>query len=539
MKKLFKPAIIGFYIFLVPFSAQAFYEDVPQTHEHYGSIKALYELKKLPEAPKFYPDEKLTNADLYKFLETFVDSELPTDDNFDSEKNPPKHQVLKKIFYFLGIGTDVYFDKDNFYFLDLDKNSPLSPIAQIASEVGIVEKDAEQPYFRMSKRLTNAETADYLYKTYLYKNPEALTEKPNAINTITITETTEDTRELGTFVDVWSTLKSYYLYKDELNEEEMVFDAIEGLLKTIPDDYTGFSEPSEAEEFFDSLENEFEGIGIMIEMVNEQVTIISPLADSPAQKAGLLPNDIITKVDDESIEGLNLDAVAKKIKGPAQTVVKITILREEKELTFEVTRKKISQEAVSSKIIKHEGKKIAYIKITTFGQDTAKELEKAGKELLLDNPKGLILDLRNNPGGYLNSAIDMVSLFLTEEEVAVKVKTANGFTEEYKTYGEGTLADQKIVILINKGSASASEILAGALQDYGIATLIGETSFGKGTVQNIKSYKDGSIFKYTMAKWLTPKDRDIDKIGLTPDKIVENVADIKEDKQLNTALAEF
>lgn len=539
MKKLFKSAIIGFYIFLVPFSAHAFYEDVPQTHDYYNSIKALYELKKLPETASFNPDEKLTNTDLYKLLETFVGSKLSLDDNSDPEKNPAKHQVLKKIFYFLGIGTDVYFDKNNFYFLDLDKNSSLSPIAQKASEIGIVEHGEDQSYFRMSKRLTNAETADYLYKIYLYKNPYALEEKPNAINTITITETTEDTRELGTFVDIWSTLKSYYLYKDELNEEEMVFDAIEGLLKTIPDDYTGFSKPNEAQEFFDSLENEFEGIGIMIEMVDEKVTIISPLADSPAQKAGLLPNDIIIKVDDESIEGLNLDAVAKKIKGPAQTVVKITILREENELTFEVTRQKIIQEAISGKIIKHEGQKIAYIKITTFGQDTARELEKTGKELLLDNPKGFILDLRNNPGGYLNSAIDMVGIFLKNKDTAVKVQTADGVIEEYETAGEGALSGQKTVILINKGSASASEILAGALQDHEIATLIGEISFGKGTVQNIKSYKDGSIFKYTMAKWLTPKDRDIDKIGLTPDKIVENTPGIKDDKQLNSALEEF
>ncbi|MBI4235224.1 S41 family peptidase [Candidatus Peregrinibacteria bacterium] len=539
MKKLFQLTTIGLFIFLMPFEAMAFYEDVAENHQYYNPIKALYELQKLPEDTNFKPDDKLTNSNFYKLLSTFGGTKIATDENLNPANFPPKHRILSEMFYYLGIGTNYLFDKENFYFLDLDKNSPLSPIAQKASEIGIVEDKEDQQFFKMAQRLTNAQAADYLYKIYLYKNPDALEEKPNAINIITITETTEDTRELGTFVDVWNVLKNYYFYKEELDEEAMIYDAIEGLLKTVPDDYTGFSEPSEAEEFFDSLENEFEGIGIMIEMVNEQVTIISPLADSPAQKAGLLPNDIISKVDNESITGLNLDAVAKKIKGPAQTVVKITVLRNEKELIFEVTRQKITQEAVTGKIIKENGKKIAYIKLTTFGQDTAKELEKTGKELLLDNPKGFILDLRNNPGGYLNSAIEMVGLFLKEEKTVVKVKSASGLTEEYKSAVDGTLAGQKIVIIINKGSASASEILAGALQDHEIATLIGTISFGKGTVQNIKSYKDGSIFKYTMAKWLTPKDRDIDKIGLTPDKIIENDTATTEDEQLKAALAEF
>ena len=183
-------------------------------------------------------------------------------------------------------------------------------------------------------------------------------------------------------------------------------------------------------------------------------------------------------------------------------------------------------------------KNIAYINVANFGDTTYQEFLEAAKQIVADkNIKGIILDLRNNPGGYIDVAVDMVGLFTDEVKTAVKLKFYDGDISEYKTTGNGLLSGYKTVILINEGSASASEIVAGAMKDYKLATLIGKKSFGKGSVQEVSTYDDGSLFKYTISYWLTPNNNSINKLGITPDKTVENLA--TGDKQLDTALAQF
>ena len=285
------------------------------------------------------------------------------------------------------------------------------------------------------------------------------------------------------------------------------------------------------------LESEYEGIGTVLEFIDGKVVVVSPIKNSPAEKAGIKPADIIKEVDGISVEGKTLEEVAAKIKGKAGTTVKITVQRDSETLTFEITRAKVSFNTVESEVKKWGNKKIGYIELITFGEKSYEEFLEAANTILKEKPDGFIIDLRNNPGGFVDTAINILSLFMTEKKNAVIFEYADSSKTEFKTDGNGLLKGYKIVVIINKGSASASEIVAGALKDYKIAKIIGETSFGKGSAQEVRTYKDKSIFKFTISKWLTPNGTDISKVGITPDKVVSNPNG--EDLQLQEALKEF
>jgi carboxyl-terminal processing protease len=575
--------------FIIPLnSASAFYDDVLPTNQYYDSIKALYDSNLLPDDPSFNPDEILTNAELYKLLITFSETKLGTNPHLpyedisnDSpyakylqtaldlgilskdmakiEPNKPlsKYKILETMFKTLDIGTNYFFDREIFSFVDLSPNSYITPLAQRASEIGIIESTTPK-FFKMAKRITKGEAADYLYKIRQYKtkNPMSVslvlnckTDKTKEPAPSSISDKTE--KELiehpafGIFIDVWDTLRSDYLHKDDLKDENLIFGAIEGMAKEPNDKYTTFERPGE-DTIIDSLASKYEGIGISIDDLDGEITIITPLKNSPAEKAGLKPNDIIIKVDDENMIGAKLAEVMKKIKGPAKTTVKLTILRNKKELNFTITREELFYETVSYKFIPKNEKNIAYIELKSFNDKTFEEFLKTASKIMEQNPDGLILDLRNNPGGYMDVAINIAGLFAEKQRIALKMKYADDTTETYKTgeEGLGLLKDIKTVVLINKGTASASEILAGALKDFEAAKLIGEKTFGKGTAQDLKEYEYGnkpnenkSVLKYTSSKWLTPSGKSIDKVGIVPDRIVKNTS--ATDNQLNAALDEF
>ena len=456
-----------------------------------------------------------------------------TTKEFHPDRAMPKHQVLGKTFRYLGLGTNYFFNKDSFYYLDLDPNSATAPIAQKAAELGITESNSR--YFKMAKRVTRAEFAHYLYRI---ANQDTSTTKIQ--NTITIGTTKDDLNiDLHTLENVYETLKTSYLYRKDVDFEEIVVDAIKGMLSNLEDPYTVFQTPEEAEKFLQSIDNEFEGIGALLEVIDEKITIISPLVDSPAEKSGIRAADVIIKVNGEDIRGQSLELVISKIKGPAGTNVVLTVERGSQELDITITREKIIYEGIQPKMLTHNGKKVAHIKVTTFGNLTFTEFYDTVNEMLEENPAGFIIDLRNNPGGYLESAIQFVSGFTSEEKVAVKVHHHDGTFTTYNTNGNGLLEGKKSVVLINQGSASSSEILAGALQDYGLAIIVGETSFGKGTVQQLKNYSDGSLFKYTTAQWLTPNGHSIQDTGITPDIIVDDLIHTTTDEQLEKALDQF
>jgi len=387
----------------------------------------------------------------------------------------------------------------------------------------------------MSKRISRGEAAYYLYKI---SNQVPATSISVTISSYTNTANNlPEAENFPAFLDVWSSLKNEYLYKDELDDEELIYSAIKGMLENVSDKYTVFEEPIDAQDLLDSLSGDYEGIGIIIEIIDKNITIVTPFNDSPAEKAGLKANDIIIEVDGENVIGYTLTEVANKIKGPSETNVDIKVLRKNNELTFTVTRNFILLSTINGEMISSGNKNIGYIELLNFGEDTYEEFLKTSNDLLENNPDGLIIDLRNNPGGFLDIAVNILGLFSQEVLTAVKLEYADGLVEEYKTNGVGLLQDYEIVVLINEGSASASEILAGALQDHGIAKIIGAQSFGKGSVQNLNQYDDNSFFKYTISRWLTPNGKNISGTGITPDKIVNNSKN--KDEQLDAALEEF
>lgn len=316
---------------------------------------------------------------------------------------------------------------------------------------------------------------------------------------------------------IWHLLTTDYLYKDKLKYDEAGFKAVEGLIQSAADPYTTFMRPSSARNFQQQMEGEVTGIGAQVEQKEGTIIIVTPLSGSPAEKAGLQPGDFILSVDGKTLSGLSFEDAVNRIRGPKDTQVQLHINRNGSEFDVTVTRDIIKIPEVE---ISWRGE-IAVVKLIQFGETTDKHLRGDMEDVQKRSPKGLILDLRNNPGGLLHAAGVVLSNFLPEGSVFATIETPDGsrkeITEEAPTIGQ----DVKIVVLVNKGSASASEIVAGALQDTKRATILGEKTYGKGSVQQVYPMPDGSKFKMTVATWKTPKGRIIDGNGVEPDILVE------------------
>ena len=344
--------------------------------------------------------------------------------------------------------------------------------------------------------------------------------------------------DFNLFWESWKLLRESYLKSDEVSDEKMVYGAIRGLAEGMGDRYTTFFNPEEAKEFNESINGEFGGIGAELEESNGYVMVVAPLKGTPPEAIGLKPKDIIVKINDEDITGKRFNEVVKNIRGEAGTKVKLTVLREGVgSLDFEITRAIIKVPA-----IKYEAKgNIGYIKISTFNQKTTDEFALAISDLFGKHKvSGLVIDLRNNPGGYLDTAVKLAGWFLPKDSLVVSEKYASGNGIELRSEGAGVLKNVPTVILVNEGSASASEILSGALHDINGTKLIGEKTFGKGTVQELKELSDGSMLKITIAHWVTPGGIIIDKEGIKPDIEVKNPEPEKDkeekDLQLEKAL---
>ena len=326
-------------------------------------------------------------------------------------------------------------------------------------------------------------------------------------------------------------------YDGKLDTAKLLDGLKSGLVAASGDPYTEYMSPKDAKAFQESLSGTFEGIGAQLGK-NEagNIIVVSPIEGFPAKKAGLLPNDVIAAVNDTPTRGWTVDQAVDKIRGQKGTVVKLRIIRDGKEeKTFEITREAIDIPSVESKMLDGQ---VGYIKITQFGDDTSDLTRKAVQSLVNQEAKSYILDLRGNPGGYLDAAVDVSSLWL-ENKVVLKEKRAGKVIQTYNSRGTAPLKDVPTVVLIDGGSASASEITAGALHDNGAATLIGAKSFGKGSVQQPENLDNGGILKVTIARWFTPKDKNIDKEGIKPDVAVDRSAqDIQSgtDPQLDKAL---
>lgn len=318
--------------------------------------------------------------------------------------------------------------------------------------------------------------------------------------------------------EVWQILKDGYI-NQPLDEEKMLQGALKGMVDSLEDEYTTYMTPDEFKQSTDNLSGEYEGIGALVNTEGEFLTVTEPLPNSPALKAGLLPGDQIIAVDGEDVTGQLPETVRQKVLGPKGSSVVLTIRREGME-PFDVTiqRARVVVPSIEGRILEDS---IAYIKIRNFGQRTGDELEAMIEDLLDQEPTSLIVDLRNNPGGYLTTSVEVTSQFL-KEGVVVYEQYGNDERESLEVIAGGLVTDIPMVLLINEFSASASEIVAGALQDYERATLIGATTFGKGTVQQVVPLTDNQgAVRVTIARWLTPKERTIQGEGITPDIAVE------------------
>ncbi|MBI5221189.1 MAG: S41 family peptidase [Candidatus Magasanikbacteria bacterium] len=341
------------------------------------------------------------------------------------------------------------------------------------------------------------------------------------------------------FWQVWDKVKRKYA-KQPVKDSDLFYGAMQGMVAGLGDPYTVYFPPKEAEDFNKSLDGKFSGIGAEIGVKNNQLLVIAPLPGTPAEKAGLLPGDKIYAIDKVVSISMDSNTAVEKIRGQEGTNVTLTIMRAgfSKPKDFVITRAQIN---VPSVMFLVKNKNVAYIRIMQFNQNTVPEFDKAIKQIQDKKLSKLIIDLRNDPGGYLDAAVSVASEWIPEGKI-VSEKFSNGDNNDHNTIGEHRLQDIKTVVLVNSGSASASEILAGALQDTKKATIVGEKSFGKGSVQDYETLSDGSALKVTVAEWYTPNGKNINQQGIEPEVTVKEEwakEKVGEDVMLQKALSVF
>ncbi len=305
-----------------------------------------------------------------------------------------------------------------------------------------------------------------------------------------------------------------------------------GLVDAAGDPYTEYLSAEEKSAFEDSLNGSFEGIGAELSKEGNYVTVVAPIKGTPAYRAGVQPKDAILEIDGESAADISVSEAVQRIRGPKGEEVKLKLLRDGEQVEVSIVRDTITIESVEWE--NQDG--IGVISVGRFGTDTSTLMSRAASELKSQGARGIILDLRGNPGGLLDSAVDMSSLWLKEGSDVLLEKRGEEVIKSYQSRGGGSLEDIDTVVLIDGGSASASEIVAGALHDNGAAQLVGQTSYGKGSVQRLIDLSDGGSLKVTIARWYTPKDKNIDKEGISPDVEVENDKDSGVDEQMQKAL---
>lgn len=353
----------------------------------------------------------------------------------------------------------------------------------------------------------------------------------------------EDKPPLDMFWYVWDRVHESFIDKDKIDNSKLLYGAIKGMVDAAGDPYTAYLDPKESKNFNDSLQGSFEGIGTEIGKRDSNIVIIAPLKNTPAERAGLKPGDIVLKIDNVSTYKMSLDEAVSRIKGKRGTVVNLNIFREGElePIDLKITRAVINIPVMDLVYLDYQSakEKIAHLSIYNFNEKLPTEFQKAVSEIMEKNVQNIILDLRNNPGGILETAVNIAGYFIDSESVVVKEMTQSGNVNEHKSKGDASLKSRKIAVLINKGSASASEILAGALKEINNVPIIGEKSFGKGSVQAFESLPDRSSLKLTVAKWLTPKGNSIQDNGITPDieiKMSKDDVKDKKDPQLDKAI---
>lgn len=322
--------------------------------------------------------------------------------------------------------------------------------------------------------------------------------------------------DFSPFWKAWRVVEEKYAAPDGIDRQKLLWGAIQGTVKSLDDPYTVFFPPEEKKFFESEVKGNFEGVGMEIGIRKGVLTVVSPLKDTPAWRAGIKAGDKILKIEDRTTQDLTTEEAVRLIRGPRGTAVTITILSEGKDESREVT---LTREVIQIPVLDTEKREdgIFVIKLYNFSERSPFEFRRALREFVFSGQDKLILDLRNNPGGFLEASVDIASWFLDTGEIVAREKFKNGEETIYRSRGYNPFEKLPLVVLVNQGSASASEIVAGALQDHQAAKLIGEKTFGKGSVQELVSVTDDTSLKLTIARWLTPNGKDISQAGLTPD----------------------
>lgn len=321
-------------------------------------------------------------------------------------------------------------------------------------------------------------------------------------------------------------------YDGKLDEKKLIEGASRGMVQAVGDPYTVFLDKKEAAEFASDLDGTFSGIGAELGKKKDKLVVISALDASPAQKAGLKPNDVIAAVNDNETTGWSVDKAVSKIRGEKGTIVKLTLVRDGDPIEVSIKRATITDPSVKTE----EKGDVGIIRIARFGDETASLTRKAAEQFA--DKRAIVVDLRGNGGGYLQSSKEIASLWLNNGQVVVSERSGGSTNETLKAEGDNVLQGKPTVVLVDQGSASASEILAGALQDHKVAKIVGEKTFGKGSVQDVVSLRNGAQLKVTIARWYTPNGKNISKQGITPDVVIVAGEDDDHDNdtQLNKAL---
>ncbi len=348
----------------------------------------------------------------------------------------------------------------------------------------------------------------------------------------------ELTEQLILLEQIWDILQAEYILPEQLDAQEMLHGAAAGFVSAVGDPHTAFVEPVRAAIMQEDMEGAFEGIGATVEMREGILTVVRPLPNSPAEKAGIQAGDEILEADGQSLEGMDIMEAITLIRGPRGSTVRLLVRRDNIEEPFivSVTRDRIELQITETRMLDGD---IAYLSLSEFNAQSARQVRSDLRELLRDNPNGLILDLRNNPGGYLQMAVDIAGEFLPRGALIVTETQRGERDVDLRVSRAGVALDIPMVVLVNGGSASASEIVAGAIQDHERGILVGEATFGKGSVQQTHSLLDGSTLRVTIAKWILPGGRILNQDGLEPEIVVsmtpEDVAEGR-DEQLERAV---
>ncbi len=437
-----------------------------------------------------------------------------TGQNFNPNEQISKAEALKVLLLANKINIPSKITKSDIKFNDVSRYSQVAKFTVAAANYGLFKNER---MFAPNKHISRAEAA-YLIYEFINKGdlqteqpqtaqPTGVTIQivPGTVVSIPTTETGKkflNSEKFKILMDVLQKINTKFIEKNNVSIDGITYGAIKGMVEKLKDEYSTFQEPAKATSFNKSLTGEFDGIGISIEMLNGKVVIITPLKNTPAEAAGIKPGDIIDKIDDKSISEKTLDDVVNMIQGPTGSTVKITVIRNVEKIDFSIQRAHIK---LSSVFYEAKPGQIAYIELINFTNNTPKEFEDAMDQAIKNNAKGFIIDLRNNPGGFLNAAISVLNHFIPSNLLSMNMELSDEIKIPYISKGPAELSQYPIYVLINKGSASASEIMAGAIREQSKGKLVGKPSFGKGTVQELINYDDGSALKLSIAKWLTPK----------------------------------